>query len=65
MTLRAPLPLLEEGREGGTVLVGSGGCATTSACCHACKHFICIDFNGVAALNECSFKDFTTHSREK
>lgn len=43
MTLRAPLSLLEEGREGGSVLVGSGGCLTTSACCHACKHFICID----------------------
>lgn len=64
MTLRAPLSLLEEGRVGGTV-GGAEACATTSACCHACKHFICIDFNGVAALHECSFKDFTAHSREK
>lgn len=41
--LRTPVPLLEMGRS-----------ITMTVCC-TCKHFICIDFNGVAVLHELSF----------
>lgn len=31
----------------------------------ACKHFICIDFNGIPAFHKCHFRDLTAPRSEK